>query len=57
MLKELSDALLNSPIIIDENPIISLEHRMKVHKEKMAKEKRMMKKAIEWKRSIQRYTK
>lgn len=56
MLKELSDALLNSPIIIDENPIISLERRMKVHKEKMAKEKRM-KKAIEWKRSIQRYTK
>lgn len=56
MLKELSDALLNIPIIIDENPIISLERQMKVHKEKMAKEKRM-KEMLEWKKSIKRYTK
>lgn len=39
MLKEITEALLNSPIIIDENPMISLEHHMEIHKKRIEKEK------------------
>jgi hypothetical protein len=39
MLKEITEALLSSPIIIDENPMISLERHMEIHKKRIEKEK------------------